>query len=302
MSTPVREIVARARRIPEHHRSFTETPETATKVHQIPPDLLAELTAEGLPRADTPDGPRYDNHDLASIAVTLRLPSPRFMGMRGWVAALRHGTAGVPVDYAVRLIPTCTGGCLDPGAPYRIHPGLAPLITEHPADPARPVFTIRHRAQGESIDLTGAPRELIELLSEVEHYLVPSLDLREDLDFVRRTRLADCDLAARYLAAEAVRLGVEARTSFGLLLAKPYSTGHSWLDIKVGDTWHPFDPLIGKMLANAGLTPPGEWPAHRSLGASFLRFADEPVELLEHCGAPVRLGFPTKRTPVPDSP
>ncbi|TXS22305.1 hypothetical protein EAO70_06370 [Streptomyces sp. adm13(2018)] len=45
--------------------------------------LVDELTGLGLPRRETPDGPLFDENDIASLSLHLRLPSDRRAVMSG---------------------------------------------------------------------------------------------------------------------------------------------------------------------------------------------------------------------------
>jgi hypothetical protein len=60
-----------------------------------------------------------------------------------------------------------------------------------------------------------------------DFYMLPPT-LAGDLDFARRTGLAGCMTASRFVVSECQQRGSEARMAYGLLLAPPLGTPHEW--------------------------------------------------------------------------
>ncbi|MGA2321324.1 MAG: transglutaminase domain-containing protein [Solirubrobacteraceae bacterium] len=118
--------------------------------------------------------------------------------------------------------------------------------------------------------------------------------LSGDVEFTRQTRLSDCGNAALLLSMECARLGIASRTAYGLLLATPYSTPHSWVEIRVGDRWVPVDPLLLRLLAQYTTLDASAWPPIRSPGAVLLRLADQETAIVLADGRPLQASFRTR--------
>jgi hypothetical protein len=118
--------------------------------------------------------------------------------------------------------------------------------------------------------------------------------LSRNVEFTRETRLSDCGNAALLLSQECARLGIVSRTAYGLLLATPFSTPHTWVEIRVGDRWVPMDPLLIGLLVQYTNLDASEWPPIRSPGAVLLRLAGEETPIVLSDGRPLQASFLTK--------
>src|SRR5204863_8078849 len=107
-------------------------------------------------------------------------------------------------------------------------------------------------------------------------------------------RLSDCGDAALLLAMECARLGIVSRTAYGLLLAVPFSTPHTWVEIRAGDRWIPLDPLLMRVLAQYTTLDASAWPPIRSPGAVLLRLAGHETPIVLADGRPLEASFPTR--------
>ena len=80
---------------------------------------------------------------------------------------------------------------------------------------------------------------------------------------------------------------------FGLLLSKPYATGHYWSEFRIDGEWVAADPLMIRLLSqHAGLLPVA-WPEHRSPAGALLRLAL--INGYDSVGAPYLDCFERKR-------
>ncbi|MFC9431545.1 transglutaminase domain-containing protein [Streptomyces sp. NPDC056987] len=284
-------VVGRLRRIPDGFREFTQTGSDAGRRHGIHAELLDALVVSGLPYRATGAGPRFDGLDLANVSLGLALPSPRFMAMRGWSAAIRSAAHAAAVTYVVTVEPSC---------PKDSHPGLcsaepAPHLRQLPGYRAssRGAFTLTRRVHGQTAHVRSDVTRLTDLVQPLHFHLLPD-GLRADLGFLRETRLADCGLAARHLVAEAAALGLRARRSFGLFISAPYSIPHAWFDLYLNDAWVPFDPHLLNVLTGWDLLRPGEWPPHRSIGDAAWRLGEDEFMIATHIEGVAALSFPTR--------
>lgn len=238
---PLRRVLGRLSLVPDRFRIFREDAGDAQRMHGIGARLLDTLTGLGLPHAPAGDGPRYDTLDLANVSLALALPSPRFMAMRGWSAAIRTAASSAPGRYVVTVEPNCR---------RQAHDGPCTVETA-PELRAQPEFrrsregaiTLTRYVHGRTACVYPEVSGLIGLAGPLHFHLLPD-ELSSDVGFLRETGLADCGIAARYLAQEAAAMGLTARRSFGLFVAVPYSVPHFWIDLSLDGSWVPFDPLL----------------------------------------------------------
>lgn len=257
-------LVERARLVPEEFRRFSLPARQVQSLHRIPPELLDALVEAGLPHAGGGDGRLFDDYDTGNIGLHLGLPSVRRRAMRSWAGALRRVSGGPPSRWRVGYAPAC------PAPGHRGDCRFALLVRGGRRVEAAgggdgrmvlETLTVDRPACGP--ELGPAQRELLEEAAGVEFFLLPE-PVRWDLDFLRRTGLADCGGVTKLLVSEGRRRGLAVRLAFGLLLAKPYSTPHCWAEFEVDGHWVPADPMLLRLLAAWGGLPAGQWPPWRS--------------------------------------
>jgi hypothetical protein len=286
--------VARVRRVPDLYRRYTEPVAAATREHLLDTGLLEQLVELGLPVSGRGDGMLFDPLDLANVALTLGRPTPRLVTMRGWRSALLRAAGGTAVDFHLRVRPRCPASVHGPECDLAVAPELAARgAMAGPPRRAEPHhWSLRIDPRGDAEELTGAARELVTLLAGVDFHLLP-VELSEDLGFLREQRLSDCRLAARFLLDAAAARGLPVRESFGFIVASPFATAHSWVELRTGDRWVSADPLTLKALADCGLLDARDWPLWRSPGAALWRLGDGLVPLVTRDGRSVPVSLPT---------
>jgi hypothetical protein len=287
-------VLRRVQLVPDRFKVFNEGDVEAKRKHGIDAGLLATLTELGLPAVSTGTGLRYDSLDLANVSLALALPSPRFMAMRGWSAAIRSASNAKPTTYVLSVEPHCPtaheGPCVIEAAPHiREQP-------EYSRSPEGAITLTRHVPAQLTREFPEAAA-LTSLIQHVHFHLLPD-ELRADVAFLRETHLADCGLAARYLVREATALGLTARLSFGLFIALPYSVPHAWFDLFLDDQWVPFDPHLLNVMTGWGLLPAEQWPPHRSIGGAAWRLSKEGFQIARHVGRKGSMSFPTQSFPT----
>jgi hypothetical protein len=284
------EVLDRVLRVPDKFRVFAETGEDARRSHGIDAGLLATLTELGLPCRPASGGTRYDRLDLANVSLALRLPSARYMAMRGWSASIRGAASAEPVTYGLTVQPSCPSGhdgpCLVEADPM-LHdlPGYATA----PGGAFRLTRQVRGGKTGEFPEIAA----FADLVREVKFHLLPD-ELSDDNGFLRESGLADCELASTFLVGQAAAYGLTVRRSFGLFLAVPYSIPHHWIDIRLDGEWRQFDPHLLNFLTGQGLLPPGEWPAHRCVGDIAWRLGEDRFQIAGHPGRIASVSFSTR--------
>ncbi|GAA3009932.1 transglutaminase domain-containing protein [Streptomyces fulvorobeus] len=287
------DLVRRLRQVPDRQRRFSVTPAQARRVHGIRPELLAALTAAGVPHLGVGDARLYDAYDLGNAALHLGRLSVQSRSMRSWAKAWQTALDQAP-GHRVQVLSACPA----PGHPgtcrYGVLLGGRRRRVEGPATEAR---LGELRPAPVTRDWPELPSDLRELLQEVEgvgFFLLPEA-VRWDPEFMWRTRMSDCGGAAAWLVHEGGRRGLRSRFSFGLLVAAPYSTPHCWAEFLVDGVWVPVDPLLARALNQWGGLDPGAFPPDNTPGALFHRLTDRFTKVVSHDGIWAQVSLPTER-------
>ncbi|MFJ9517199.1 transglutaminase domain-containing protein [Kitasatospora sp. NPDC101801] len=279
-------IIAPLLRIPDSHRVFRLPLAALEKGYGMTPPIVDELIAAGLRYRPTADGPLFDEDDVASVSLYLRLPSARRGVMTFWLRALRRfASADAPPAHRVEV----TVGCPDPG-----HPGpcryTVDLGGERPGDtfeaaPGAPAVltALTTRAVGRPRELPPVLRELADSFADVDYYLLPGGSAAEP-GLMQRTGIGDCILMAHAIVAEARTRGIEARLAGGLIVAVPFSSTHTWAECRVDGEWLPVDPLLPKALAAWGVPGAEQWPTTLAPVGLFHRLGGAPLRPVTHLG------------------
>jgi len=278
----IEHLVGRLRQIPDDLRRFTVDERTALTSHRVDRTTLDTLVSAGLPYVGTGRDRLFDEYDIGNTALHLGLASVQRRAMRSWSGALRarDDDPGAPVAVEVRAFcpaPGHSGACtfdvLLPGGRRAMSPQTPGdvLTVVRPPPSARPAV------------FPAEVRDLLSELASVEFFLLPEA-IRWDLDFLWRTRMADCGGATAQLVEEGARRGLETRFAFGLLVAKPYSTPHCWAEFRVDGRWTAADPLLIRALTTWAGLDPAAWPPHRSPGGVMLRLTDHFTKIAAHQG------------------
>jgi hypothetical protein len=190
---PLSDLVERLGRVPDRYREFTTTDDDARWRHGVDAELLGALADLGMPCDHVGGVARYDELDLANVSLSLKLPSPRFIAMRGWAAAIRARAVARPTTYTVTVGALCQHR--SPKEPCSVE--VSARLRGHPCVSAQghgPLILTQHvpgREPREYPELAA----FIGLISKVRFHLLPG-GLREDIGFLREAGLADCALAS----------------------------------------------------------------------------------------------------------
>ncbi|MDX3231463.1 hypothetical protein [Streptomyces sp. ME19-01-6] len=263
----IQDVLERAARVPHRFRRFEVKAETAARVHRIDEALLDQALDLGLAHEGSGADRRFDDFDLKNLGLALRIPSPAWLQVR--LSAQPYNAAAVnTATYRTRFQGRRVSGVLEAS------PQLAAGVVDGTLRRMGPdVFEADlHASAGENAPdadegAADCTRELGPVLPEaarLEYYLVPD-DLRDDVGFVRETRLADCRAGTTYLAHVAAEAGAGVRPAGGLLLAGAFPLPHAWLEVRRGDRWLPADPYYLVTMAGYGLLDGERWPPHRSV-------------------------------------
>lgn len=289
-------VVERARRIPTQYREFRRTREDAAWRHKIDDSTLQTLLDMGLPADGSGAHVLLDELDLVNASLAMRLPSVRMLALRSWRGALTALDAGA-ARYSLTVRPQCPNPAHGTDCRWVFTRTLVDAANDGNGSLEATELNVDRFVLGRPPLLTGEHRAAIERSLPLDFYLLPP-ELRNDLGFVRETRLADCVLAARLLLDEARSYGVRTRFSQGVFLSSPFSIVHCWTEFEVDGSWLPVDPHLLRTLSRLGLLDPRIWPSHRSLGDAAWRVHDDDIPFATDGGQKADVSLSTRRTAV----
>lgn len=283
------DTVALVRRMPDRARRFHVGPDLAGTEYGLGPDLLGRLVAAGLPRLDSPAGPRYDRTDLLNVALNLDTGSRARRVLAWWARELERGG---PAAYRLSYVT----GCPDPThrGPCRYtlrRPGGGTAVLTGTPHPPRQVDAVTVRLPTRWPRPTGALADLLDGLPAIRFVRLPD-PIRWDVDFMLESGVGDCCAVAAYLVRTARQRGMRARLSYGRSLTPPFTSAHYWAEVDVEGIWVPVDPVFIDALLGWGLLDAGRWNRHSSLGAILVRLAGGPADVAVHNGVPVPVRLP----------
>lgn len=292
-------IVDRIRRVPDAYRRFDQDEATALRVFRLDQQLLAEAVGHGLPFRSSDDGLRYDELDLTNLSLSLRLPSPRYLAMHQWPAAIRAAASPEAMHYEVDISARCSAPDTGHVCDARLADPLREAGARLDARTRKGSLTVAYAADTPS---GSAPPELGELFDELDdlHFHVLPIELYGDVEFAKATSLANCELASRLLVQRGRESGWDTRRSFGLLLSTPFSIPHFWAEFRLEDRWVAFDPHTITSLRRWGLLDPSTC-RNQAVNAAVLRVGEEWVDLIEDQGRPVTESLLTRRRFLADT-
>ena len=269
--------------IPPAARVYDVTPRRAELEFGIT-SAIADLLAErGLPRSSFEGEARFSWSDLHYIALRLGSARIYLRTMRTWTDSLtataRSGSRMIWLRYRTYA---------SPGTPVDV---LLPEGRRVKAviDPDHIAATFNVRMASSDSTFPPSVQRLLHQAAALDFYY--SETLSGDLDFARRTGLADCVTASMIVVSECQQRGIEARMAGGLIVAPPLGTVHQWAEIRVGDIWFPADPLLLNVLRRFAGLDPSRWSCTHSPNAILLRLADCETSIVDAADGPVETSF-----------
>lgn len=290
------QLVERLRRIPLDARSYEWDARQADLHFGLDAATLGRLADLGLPsaRADGDGGVRFAHVDLHYVGLRAGTASTYLWAVRQWAASLERlgglERARVALEYVPQL-PGCDGavtGCV------RLPDGaVRAVVLENGRCAAEAPVVL----DADWPALPDAARRIVaDVAAQLDFCLVPA-PLRGDVAAARRSGLSDCLTAAHLLVEEWRAAGLEARLGSGILVSVPYSTPHTWAELRVGERWVPADPLMVGLMRDHGGLDRGRWPLDRSLGPLLARLGEAPSPLAWTDRGPVDVTLMTTERP-----
>ncbi|MEU8119528.1 transglutaminase domain-containing protein [Spirillospora sp. NPDC049024] len=277
--------------VPHAVRDFEVPRAQAETAYLLPAGVLEAMAAAGLAadRPSSPDGPCFDHFDLLNVSLELRVANPWAFGPGAWGRALRASVRRPSTRVEVEPIPECSGAEHrggDCSLTVRLPEGWRPYTADSP-----PVLRRELRTSWPAPD--AGTSALLEEFGRLRFVRLPAL-VGNDPEFIRRTGVADCNGAARLMAEEGARRGLNCRLAHGVILSPPFSIAHYWTEVETDGIWVPHDPLIVNAMVRWGILDGAEWDIYRSTGAILVRLTDKPGALALDHGEPVGVSFATR--------
>ncbi len=244
----IKEIIENLKKTPDSLRNFNTDASSAQSKFGITETLLNQLIAYELPYDIENETKYFDEYDLSNISLYCKLPSIQNLAIRSWINTVRllSETVMPPtqalIEYKIDLSEDITTkknvDILTPNkGKVTVSVRNTPIIfsTKHTLVPIKNISN-------------SIIKSIIEIVSSINFFLIPE-SLRWNIERINSAGLSECGGASRLLCIEAQKRGIEARQQFGLLLAKPFSTGHFWVELYINNEWCAVDPLLIKMLS-----------------------------------------------------
>ena len=270
--------------VPPAARVYDVGPRRAELEFGITSAIADLLSDRGLPRSSFEGEARFAWSDLHYIALRLGSARVYLRTMRSWAHAVANAAEAGPQMVGIRYRTYAS-----PGASVDVLlAGGQRVRTVIGSDQIVATLNV-HMANCESAFPPSVQRVLHQAAA-FDFYILPPT-LAGDLDFVRRTGLAGCLTASRFVAGECQQRGVEARMAYGLLLAPPLGTPHEWAEIRLGDIWAPADPLLLSILGRFAGLDASRWPCTHSPNAVLLRLAACKTPIVDGPDGPVETSF-----------
>ncbi|MFL5829641.1 MAG: transglutaminase domain-containing protein [Solirubrobacteraceae bacterium] len=270
--------------VPPAARVYDVAPRRAELEFGITSAIANLLADRGLPRSSFEGEARFAWSDLHYIALRLGSARVYLRTMRSWAnsvtKAAQSGSHMIELRYRTYASPGATVDVLLPEG-RRVKTVIGP-------DQIVARLNV-HMANCESAFPPSVQRVLHQAAA-FDFYMLPPT-LAGDVDFARRTGLAACFTASRFVVSECQQRGIEARMAYGLLLAPPLGTPHEWAEIRLGGIWAPADPLLLSILGRFAGLDASRWPPTHSPNAVLLRLAASRTPIVEGAGRSVETSF-----------
>lgn len=277
--------IARLSLLPADCRDFSIDDRCAARDFGIDAATLDELIAAGLPHVETGAELRFAGSDLHYLALRLGCASPHLQAMSWWADSLTRAARWDLLESEVRCMAYVAAG-----TEIDLLDHLGRRRTSVGADHCAAQLEFTTTTAWPSFD--SAIVDLLEEVAALDFCWIPGT-VEDPVALARRTGLADCASAAALLVQECHLRGIPARTSYGLLLAVPYSTPHNWAEVFVEGRWVPADPLLLALLIRHAALDATAWPPTRSPGGVLLRLAGHQQPLATAGGESVGMTFLT---------
>ena len=270
--------------VPPAARVYDVTPRRAELEFGITSAMANLLSDRGLPRSSFDGEARFAWSDLHYIALRLGSAHLYLRAMRSWAHSVANAAQ-------------CESQTI--GLRYRTYASLGATVdvllpeerrVKAVVGPDQVVANFNVRMANRDTAFPHSVERVLHEAAAFDFYMLPPT-LAGDIDFARRTGLAGCFTASRFVVSECQQLGIEARMAYGLLLAPPLGTAHEWAEVRLGDIWAPADPLLLSILGRFAGLDASRWPCTHSPNAVLLRLAACRTPIVDGPGGSLETSF-----------
>jgi hypothetical protein len=284
-------LIDRLASIPVADKLFNADSEWAASHLSMGDEVFGELVRAGIPAVRSGDRTLLDSRDLMSVSYAYNPASANRRSAQLWTRQLRNLHAA-PAGHEIRYVVNCPAPGHHGGCEWRYSAPDAP-----PGPASAEGYRLSAGPPGPAVTAPAQVRAILDRYADVSFHILPGA-MMADPDVVRRQRVAECDTMARTVVEDAWRDGVEARTAFGLIVARPYSSTHSWAEFRIGGAWVPYDAFLIRTMQGWNIPKARSLDPHMSLNGFFLRLAAARGPLVTHGGEAVQPALPTSRVPM----
>jgi hypothetical protein len=277
--------ISRLKAVPKSERKFDATADDASEMYGLADEVTGRLIASGLATQDSCGRWWFYSGDLHFLGLKLRTAQIFLETIGAWTKTLLRIEAQDSIKVWLQYR-TLGRAHVSHDARRLTMPCEISYSTEH--EPGTSTTTIAFELGSARGELSPEIEAIVEQLSVFDFYQIPDR-LRTDLEFAYASQLLDCRAAQQMVAAFCSKIQTKWRTSFGLLIAEPLSSLHTWVDVYEGGEWVAVDPVLLGLLTEFGGLESDTWPRSPPLGAMLVRLADEPCELVRGLSAPKAL-------------
>jgi|SRR3989344_1816953 len=248
--------------IPDSYRHFTIPHHDVKSLYGIDDAALNELKQRGLKHRNN----HYDRYDLGNIALYHSFFSIQKMAMRSWSGTLKRSenqeTLKAHIQYVVEEKTLKPGDTISLLLPNKGKTSL-------PFQGNSNLISLDYIQKPISYKFTDIYQSLLLEIDTYNFFMLPE-EVRWNPDFIEEHKICECGGASKKLLQMARALNIKTRHQFGILLAKPYSTCHYWVEFKIEGQWLAADPLLLKILKRITGLKPDIWTYNTSPNALFI--------------------------------
>ena len=282
------EAATRLQTLPDEARRFSATAEHAARAYGLDLGVLDHALRAGLSCRDngTLRDTWVDPYDVHFIAT--RVAARRHRG--GQAGELNATVTPVRVEYRIRRQRQLTGTALC--SVLTLNQNRTEIAIDASTSVLwRGIVTQRGYVEAGRVIIPDTARAILARAAEIEHRFMPP-EARGNADLVRTAGIGDCTTVAALVCEELTNAGVTARPAYGLLLAEPMSSTHSWIELWVGDTWLPVDPVM-QGLARRYRPGAAGLDVSQPIRGRVCRLTSEPAPIVVMSGQPLPVSFPS---------
>lgn len=283
----VSSLLERLANIPNNFRKFNIVKNKVQRSYGIrsPFSELEHLNSHGF-FCEKHGNLYYDPYDLIDLAFYLKLPSLQNLMFRTWSSTLRVSENTSDLSAHISFVPMPEPPPDKKNKKYEFNlliPGEGRITVF--GFPGSEMKVIHKQLRTSWPGIPSELKPLVADINELDFFMLPE-ELRWHLEFIKKTKMADCGGASKSLAVAAKKAGFEVRHYIGLVPAKPYSSVRYFTEILIDDIWVPVDPHLLKILKFMKKLDPVIWPFDRSPGACLIPVA-QVIGYSEPFGQPI---------------